>query len=243
MCGKKNCITEEQEEVLEDFWNMIEDSGKTPTPGVFMDAEVLKGVSGITEMVKKGYLEKRENALFLTESGYERARDLVRHHRLAERLLADVLNLEEDEFEKTACRYEHLLEQDAAESVCILLGHPRTCPHGKFIPAGECCQAGETRLRPLVVPLVELETGETGRIAYIGTKDNSRLSYLTSLGIITNNQIHLVQKRPSYILKIDETTVAIDESVGKEIFVRPSQKKRPVSSGTSILWKIFGRKA
>jgi DtxR family Mn-dependent transcriptional regulator len=87
--------------------------------------------------------------------------------------------------------------------------------------------SGETDLRPLVVPLSELEAGETGTVAYIGTTDNARLAFLSSLGVMTGRPIELIQKKPSYVLKVDESTVAFDESVSREIFVRPKHRKRP----------------
>jgi DtxR family Mn-dependent transcriptional regulator len=133
--------------------------------------------------------------------------------------------------ERSACRYEHMLGTEAADSVCILLGHPRTCPHGRAIPPGDCCEAGETTLRPLVVPLTELDSGETATVAYVGTRDNARLSYLTSLGVMTGRPVQLLQRQPSYIVKIDETTVAFDDAIAREIFVRPAHRKRPAPKG------------
>ena len=133
--------------------------------------------------------------------------------------------------ERSACRYEHMLDTEAADSICILLGHPRTCPHGKSIPPGECCDAGETSLRPLVVPLTELDSGEDATVAYVGTRDNGRLSYLTSLGVVTGRPVQLVQKRPSFIVKVDENSVAFDESIAREIFVRPALRRRSRDRG------------
>ena len=45
----------------------------------------------------------------------------------------------ETEIEQQACKFEHILSQEATEKICTFLGHPRTCPHGAPIPPGPCC--------------------------------------------------------------------------------------------------------
>ncbi len=76
----------------------------------------------------------------LTTRGRQRAADIIRRHRLAERLFTDSLALEsESEIEQQACKFEHILSPEATEKICTFLGHPRTCPHGAPIPTGSCC--------------------------------------------------------------------------------------------------------
>ena len=76
----------------------------------------------------------------LTPRGRQRAADIIRRHRLAERLFTDSLALEsESEIEQQACKFEHILSPEATEKICTFLGHPRTCPHGAPIPPGQCC--------------------------------------------------------------------------------------------------------
>jgi putative ABC transport system ATP-binding protein len=77
----------------------------------------------------------------LTVRGRQRAADIIRRHRLAERLFTDSLSLDsESEIEQQACKFEHILSQEATEKICAFLGHPRTCPHGAPIPPGPCCE-------------------------------------------------------------------------------------------------------
>ena len=227
MKDRKTPLTEEQEEALSEIWMRVENSAEKPVATSSVPLARIRHREGLNKLAEEGYLTCEGGYVKFTDAGYVEAQKLIRNQRLSERLLFDVMNFEKEEAEKTACRYEHMLDTDAAESICILLGHPRTCPHGKLIPPGDCCVAGEMTLRPLVVPLSELEAGETGTVAYVGTTDNSRLSFLSSLGIMTGRPIELVQKRPSYILKVEESSVAFDESVSREIFVRPTQRKRP----------------
>ena len=75
-----------------------------------------------------------------TPRGRQRAADIIRRHRLAERLFTDSLALDsESEIEQQACKFEHILSTEATDKICAFLGHPRTCPHGAPIPPGPCC--------------------------------------------------------------------------------------------------------
>jgi len=76
----------------------------------------------------------------LTSRGRQRAADIIRRHRLAERLFTDSLALDsETEIEQQACKFEHILSREATDKICSFLGHPLTCPHGAPIPPGPCC--------------------------------------------------------------------------------------------------------
>jgi putative ABC transport system ATP-binding protein len=75
----------------------------------------------------------------LTPVGSQRARDVVRRHRLAERLFKDTFSVDDSEAHTQACKFEHIISPELDERICTFLGHPRTCPHGNPIPPGDCC--------------------------------------------------------------------------------------------------------
>jgi putative ABC transport system ATP-binding protein len=77
----------------------------------------------------------------LTETGSRRARDVVRRHRLAERLFTDTFAIDDSEAHQQACRFEHIITPELDQRICTFLGHPKTCPHGNPIPPGVCCDA------------------------------------------------------------------------------------------------------
>jgi putative ABC transport system ATP-binding protein len=90
----------------------------------------------------------------LTPRGRQRAADIIRRHRLAERLFTDSLSLDsETEIEQQACKFEHILSPEATDKICTFLGHPTTCPHGAPIPRGHCCATNPQ----VVVPITERE--------------------------------------------------------------------------------------
>jgi putative ABC transport system ATP-binding protein len=75
----------------------------------------------------------------LTDAGSRRARDVVRRHRLAERLFTDTFAVADADAHVQACQFEHIITPDLDQRICSFLGHPKTCPHGNPIPPGVCC--------------------------------------------------------------------------------------------------------
>ncbi|HEU0129526.1 MAG TPA: metal-dependent transcriptional regulator [Mycobacteriales bacterium] len=126
------------EEYLETIYE-LEEAGIVP-----MRARIVErlGVSApsVSETVKRlereGYLtlDASSRAMVLTESGRKYATDMVRRHRLAERLLVDVLHVPWHQVHEEACRLEHAISDNLERHLVALLGDPGTCPHGNPIP-------------------------------------------------------------------------------------------------------------
>ena len=121
------------DEVLEHLWTRRETAGHIESHD-FTQVQwnkliaVMQGIGLVTEEGE------------FTRAGEARARDVIRRHRLAERLFMDVLSIrDEAEIESSACKFEHILSPEVTDRMCTLLGHPHACPHGSPIPNGECC--------------------------------------------------------------------------------------------------------
>jgi putative ABC transport system ATP-binding protein len=84
-------------------------------------------------------VEVRNEDVQLTPQGHQRARDVIRRHRLAERLFKDTFRIDDHEAHTQACKFEHIISPELDQRICSFLGHPKTCPHGNPIPPGECC--------------------------------------------------------------------------------------------------------
>lgn len=174
----------------------------------------------IDGMKQEGLISISNGMVFLTEKGAEKARALIRRHRLAERLFTDVFEMKADQVESDACKMEHILSEELTDSVCTFLGHPPACPHGKPIPRGECCEKYRTEVSPVVVRLSDFEIGSKGRIIFIIPSEAARLGRLSSIGIAPGSIIKLIQRVPSYVIQIEETTIAIDPEIAKDILVK-----------------------
>jgi len=198
-------LNEEGHHSLNRFRLSSEDDDVEPLI-VSLEAEGLVTISGET--------------VYFTDKGYTMAKALIRRLRLAERLFTDVFVMRSDAVIADACKMEHILSKELTDSVCTFLGHPQTCPHGLPIPRGECCKKYKVEVEPVVTRLSEFEVGSRGRITFIVPAESSRLAKLTSLGITAGSVIRLLQKNPSYVIQIDETTVAIDPEIAREIYIK-----------------------
>src|SRR6201996_6054154 len=92
----------------------------------------------VSEMIKRlrdeGYVEVRGRKLTLTPPGRSLAESVVRKHRLAERLLTDIIGLPWEKAHLEAGRWEHVISDEVEARLVEVLGHPTTCPHGNPIP-------------------------------------------------------------------------------------------------------------
>ncbi|MGE5299928.1 MAG: metal-dependent transcriptional regulator [Acidobacteriota bacterium] len=207
------------DEALELLW-VLEEEGHREVDRFSLSSDDADVFSLIETLKEDGLAAVAEGDIHLTEKGRIIARGLIRRQRLAERLFTDVFEMPQDTVLDDACKMEHILSEELTESVCIFLGHPPTCPHGKPIPRGECCKKLKVEVAPVVTRLSEFEVGATGKITFIVPSDPSRISKLNSLGITAGSVIKFLQRIPSCVLQIDETTVAIDPEIAKEIYLK-----------------------
>ena len=208
--------TDKAEEILETLWIEIIEHKKVP------DITVLKDNTGFKELLEEGYLSLEEGQL-LTAKGIDEGKLCVRRHRLAERLLVGVLHVRGGLVHETGCKFEHILHKGLEDNICILLGHPKNCPHGRPIPPGKCCKQKKRRPESLVMPLSELRKGQRGKIAYIHTNDRAMLRKIMAMGALPGLSITLVQRFPSYVFQIGESQFAIDKNMAEQIQVWLSQ--------------------
>lgn len=204
--------TQFEDETLESIWEFSERRKEVTLESLNQD---VKNEKGILEMVADRLITIKDGVVEFTEEGRRRARDITRRHRLAERLFADVLAL--TDYEKDACRFEHAISPEVEEAICTLLGHPPICPHGRPIPRGNCCKLYMRKVTPLVVSLSDAEVGAPYKVVFLRTPMIDRLA---SIGLVAGSVVKLQQKKPSFVFKVDETTIAIEEEVAKGIFVK-----------------------
>lgn len=207
------------DEILELIWTLRE-SGEFTIDDI-LESSKEEDTPGILEtMERNALIEKDGKRLTMTEEGLLRAKEIVRRHRLAECLLTQLFELEEPHIESSACKFEHILSDKVTESVCTFLGHPPFCPHNKPIPRGECCKKFRRDVSPLVIRLSDASMAEPYRIVFIMPRQKKRLERLSSIGLLPGTSIKLLQKKPSYVIQIEETMIAVDQGIADEIYVK-----------------------
>jgi len=219
MWGADGVEEERVDEILELIWTLRE-KGVSDLDQLSEMTPDVEAKSILRLMIKDGLFQVDGNRVVLRDRGEEKAREIIRRHRLTERLLSEIFEMSEEEVEEEACKLEHILSPGVTESVCTFLGHPPTCIHGKPIPRGECCAKFKKEMKPLVIPLDELGLGEEGRIVFIAPKSHQRLDRLSTLGIVPGSIVRMHQKNPSHVLQIGETTLALDKDIIKDIYVK-----------------------
>jgi DtxR family transcriptional regulator, Mn-dependent transcriptional regulator len=206
-------ISEQAQELLEQYW-IIEEEHDTSNTTLEDEA------ASRLELVRLGLLAEKDGGLQLTPNGKVEACNAIRRHRLAERLMVDVLVTEEALVEQRACSLEHVLVNGIEESICTLLGHPRFCPHGKAIPLGRCCRQQRHSVGSLITPLNELEAGQAGHIAYVHLHNPQHLQKLMAMGVLPGAPVRLKAVYPSIVFEAGYSQFAVDDEIAREIFIR-----------------------
>ena len=177
--------------------------------------------ASVSEMIHRlqneGYITISGRSISLTESGRTTAESVVRKHRLAERLLTDIIGLPWSQSHLEACRWEHVISDQVEERLVTLLGNPNTCPHGNPIP-------GTTPSDVAVKPLSEMEVGATARLTRVTERieiDTEALSYLDDANLRPGVDAAVTAKAPdgTLTLEVDGRSVSLGAALTSQIFV------------------------
>ena len=124
--------------LLKAVWHAKEDTGKDLFAADSLP-EFAQNRATFLLMAQEELVRIEKGELSFSGTGERRAIEIIRRHRLAERLFYDTFGLDSDSLDANACRIEHTLSPEVTEKLCVFLQHPKTCPHGSPIPRGACC--------------------------------------------------------------------------------------------------------
>ena len=127
----------------------------------------------------------------LTAAGEKIALEIIRHHRLLETYLKELLNYPLDKIHDEACRLEHVISEEFADKITEMLGNPTHDPHGHPIPSkdGKITESKET-------PLSDCASGINVVIRRLNDEDSKLLGYLEKIGLIPNVKFEILDKAP-----------------------------------------------
>ncbi|MEX1011563.1 MAG: metal-dependent transcriptional regulator [Balneolaceae bacterium] len=182
------------------------------------------GVSSasVTNMIKRlagmGLVryESYSGAL-VTKAGRKIALEIIRHHRLLELYLAEVMGYSWDEVHDEAERLEHHISEQFEDRIAELLDHPTHDPHGDPIPSKD-------GLIPEIasLPLTEAEEKKELLLNRVKNQDPERLRYLEKLGLIPGVKIRIVGKEPfdgPLTLEIEGKKQVISHNIASQLYV------------------------
>ena len=127
----------------------------------------------------------------LRRSGLEVAVRVLRRHRLAERLLTDVLGMPWDEVHEEACMLEHAISDRVEQRLMTLLNNPETCPHGHPIPPKDLSDP-----KRIGMPLAQVEAGRQTAVVGVTEEVPEILRYLGQVGLRPGANVHVIEKAP-----------------------------------------------
>lgn len=191
-------LSHEAEEYIEAIYKLQKKGGVAKTKDLAGALNVVPGsiTNTIMHLEKHGLVEhKPYRGVKLTTEGEKLALNVIRRHRLAERLLTDLLDAEWSDVHESACKLEHALTENVLLLLEKRLGHPKFCPHGNPIPTAEgevsdveCC------------PLTDAALNMTGIIVKIVDEKKGTLLSLESKGIKPNVPFHIVKRKKKKIV-------------------------------------------
>lgn len=180
--------------------------------------------ASVSEMIHRlrdeGFIEIAGRSITLTDDGRIRAESVVRKHRLAERLLTDIIGLPWSQSHLEACRWEHVISDQVEERLVELLGNPTTCPHGNPIP-------GTTPSTVELIPLSDCEVGTVARVSRVTERieiDTDSLAYLDAANLRPGADANITAKAPdgTLTIEVDGVPVSLGASLTSQIFVDAS---------------------
>ena len=159
----------------------------------------------VGRLVDGGWVELAgDRRLSLTTKGRGLATSIVRRHRLAERLLVDVIGLEWEKVHAEAARWEHAISADVEEKLVLLLGDPATCPHGNPIP-------GSMHSVP-ATPTVALADAQVGPVTISRVSERLEMS---DDALVLIAAAHLLPGCDATIVDLDAQGVTVKTDTGE----------------------------
>lgn len=182
-----------------------------------------KAAASVSEMLDRleadGLITRSGRSIAMTDEGAALAQAVVRKHRLAERLLVDIIGLDWDKAHVEAGRWEHVISDDVEARLVVLLGDPTTCPHGNPIPGTVPRGSAQQRL-------TEAAPGAPLRLERITESiehDADALTYLSRHGLTPGAElaVEATESDGSLRVRIGPATLSLAPEMTDRMYVAP----------------------
>jgi DtxR family Mn-dependent transcriptional regulator len=215
-------ISSEAEEYIEAIYRLQTRSGVAKTKELAEELHVVPGsVTNTIEHLEKHGLVEHEpyRGVKLTTKGERLALDILRRHRLAERLLTDILKAEWSDVHESACKLEHALTKDVIALLEKRLGSPRVCPHGNPIPT----KNGEMEEEECY-PLTEISLNMVYRVAKITNEKQEKLLTLANRGLKPDTLVQVLEKNSKkMVLNVNGRKRVLTHDEASNVWVRSAK--------------------
>jgi DtxR family Mn-dependent transcriptional regulator len=215
------------EEYLEAIYKLEKTKGSAKTGDLARELNVALGtITNTIESMERQNLvtHKPYKGVKLTRKGRKIALDVIRRHRLSERLLTDILRLEWSKAHDVACKLEHAIaNEDIIKPLEEVLGKPKTCPHGNPIPS----ESGKI-IEEECELLTTLHMGEKGIVVKITDERVELLQYLSTLGLVPGADVQVEKIAPfngPITVRVMGASYALGRRVASVIWVKKHEKK------------------
>jgi DtxR family transcriptional regulator, Mn-dependent transcriptional regulator len=172
---------------------------------------------GVSRLQEQGLVRLTEDrTVALTDEGRDKAEHVMRKHRLAERLLVDVLGLEHEYVHEEACRWEHVISDRVEQRLVEFLGNPTTSPYGNPIP-------GSAPAPSSVRPLLEVEDGPVvvHSISEHLQAEPGVMHVLHEHGMIAGETVHVARTEDAVVLRLADHELRIELDHARYVYVVP----------------------
>jgi DtxR family Mn-dependent transcriptional regulator len=214
-------LSEAVEMYLETIYRLREIEGTARTSDIAQSLGVSMGAvtNTLASLESRGLVRRKAyRGVKLTTSGEAIALRVLRKHRLAERLLTEVLGMRWSEVHDVACKLEHAITDDVVDALERLLKNPKTCPHGNPIP-NESGKLKQTNAESLA----KLKPAQEAVLVSIAPETGVLLRYLASLGLTPGVHLRIEEKAPfngPLIVNVRGSRYALGQEVASSIRVQ-----------------------
>jgi len=214
-------LSEPVEMYLKTIYRLREIEEVASTGAIAKSLGLSKGAvtNSLSSLERQGLVRREPyKGTVLTQKGKAVALRVLRKHRLAERLLTEIIGMPWEQVHDVACRLEHAITDDMVEALEKVLKSPQTCPHGNPVPS----PTGRIH-EEFNVPLSRLSVHEKAIVAKISDEKPDLLRYLASLGLVPGAHVEISEKAPfqgPLIVKVDRAQYALGQRVASAIRVK-----------------------